>query len=408
MEYLRLDAALPFPLRDGNGKLLLAAEHKIGSPALLASLQQQALYTGEHEAVEWRRRMAEKVNGLLNAGATLNKIAAALPDKQPQGEREQAPLSFQVELDTLVLQLDALLRQVDPESGWLDRFLPLQQAAQALASRRFDSTVYLLVQAASGSTERYSAHHVLLTAAVAVEVASQRGWSAEECDRLFSACLTMNVAMTRQQDMLMEQTGALSEAQRTAVREHAVRGAMMLKAAGVADLCWLDAVARHHQPEPDRPWSERPPGQRLAALIRRVDIFGAKLSRRSARKPMSPIQAAREACLGPDGKPDELGGALLRAVGLYPPGSFVRLESGEVGVVVARGRRANLPLVVTLIGASGLPLHEPALRDTVERRHMVKEALAPAAVKVRPPHERLLEIIRLHEQRRSSDTARAA
>lgn len=90
-------------------------------------------------------------------------------------------------------------------------------------------------------------------------------------------------------------------------------------------------------------------------------------------------------------------------MGLYPPGSFVQLESGELGVVIARGRRANLPIVASLVGRSGLPLGEPAVRDTVDKRHAVKGAMLPEAVKVLPPHTRLLEIIRLKEQYRASE-----
>jgi hypothetical protein len=102
------------------------------------------------------------------------------------------------------------------------------------------------------------------------------------------------------------------------------------------------------------------------------------------------VAAAREACLGADGRPDEIGGALLKAVGMYPPGSFVALASGEVGIVLARGRRANLPYVASLVSAGGTPLGEPALRDTVDQRHAVRGAVAANAVRVRPPHERLL------------------
>ena len=107
---------------------------------------------------------------------------------------------------------------------------------------------------------------------------------------------------------------------------------------------------------------------------------------------MSPVQAAREACLGVGGLPDEIGGALLKAVGLYPPGSFVELVSGEIGIVVARGRRANLPFVAALVSPSGTPLGEPALRDTIDRRHAVRAAVPPNQVKVRPQHERLLAL----------------
>jgi hypothetical protein len=83
---------------------------------------------------------------------------------------------------------------------------------------------------------------------------------------------------------------------------------------------------------------------------------------------------------------------LLKAVGLYPPGSFVELANGEVGIVVARGRRANLPYVASLVSTSGNPLGEPALRDTIESRYNVKAAVAASLVKVRPQHERVLAL----------------
>ena len=134
------------------------------------------------------------------------------------------------------------------------------------------------------------------------------------------------------------------------------------------------------------------PECQLACLLRRVDIFAAKISGRAARAPMSPVQAAREACLGAAGVPDEIGGAVLKAVGLYPPGSFVELASGEIGIVVARGRRANLPYVASLVSASGNPLGEPALRDTLDSRYTVRAAVASNLVKVRPPHERLFAL----------------
>ena len=125
-------------------------------------------------------------------------------------------------------------------------------------------------------------------------------------------------------------------------------------------------------------------------MLRRVDVFAAKLSRRATRVPMSPVQAAREACIGADGKPDEIGAALLKSVGLYPPGSFVQLVSGELGIVIARGHRANLPVVAALVSPSGAPLGVPAIRDTLDKRHTVKCAVGVQAVKVRPPHEQLI------------------
>ena len=102
---------------------------------------------------------------------------------------------------------------------------------------------------------------------------------------------------------------------------------------------------------------------------------------------MSPVQAAREACLGPNGTPDEIGAALLKAVGLYPPGSFVELVNGEICIVVARGPRANLPVVAVLIGADGVHRGNAAQRDTNDRRFAVKRAVSAATVRITPPHD---------------------
>ena len=105
---------------------------------------------------------------------------------------------------------------------------------------------------------------------------------------------------------------------------------------------------------------------------------------------MSPVQAARDACLTDKGMPDEIGGALLKAMGLYPPGSYVELVNGETAIVLARGRQANPPVVASLVAPGGTPLGEPTLRETMDRRFAVKGAVNVQLVKVRPPLERLL------------------
>lgn len=217
-------------------------------------------------------------------------------------------------------------------------------------------------------------------------------WPAQEAVSLERAALTMNVAMKRLQDELASRELPPTPPQREQIRTHPEAGAALLHAAGVDDALWLETVRLHHSDGPPLALAALAPAQRAARLLRRVDIFTTKLSRRATRTPMSPVQAAREACLGPDGRPDEVGAALFKAVGLYPPGSFVELVSGERGIVIGRGRAANLPRVAALVGAGGAPLGEPALRDTVERRHAVKGALPSEAVRVIPPHDKLLAL----------------
>ena len=391
-QYLRLDEALPFGVRDRAGRLLLAAGQRIDSSHRLAELRDLELYADEAESSDWRRRLALTVDSMVRQNATLKEIAEARPiDAARDHAASEAPMAEQ--WSQMAHVLDAALREPHAGAAWVARVGLVHERVHALAQRRFDSSVYHLIYTAGHSTASYSSHHALLCTLMAGECARIAGWSAPEVASLERAALTMNVAMKRLQDELAARDVSMTPALREQIRLHPEAGAALLQAAGVNDALWLDAVRLHHDDGPKaKPLEALTPCERLARLLRRVDIFTAKMSCRATRTPMSPVQAAREACLGANGQPDEIGAVLLKAVGLYPPGSFVELASGERGIVVARGRRANLPIVAALVGASGAPLGEPALRDTVEKRHAVKGAVASQAVRVIPPHEKLLAL----------------
>ena len=91
-------------------------------------------------------------------------------------------------------------------------------------------------------------------------------------------------------------------------------------------------------------------------------------------------------------QPDEAGAALIKVVGLYPPGTIVRLANGEVGLVFKRGFSANEPLVAALLGKSGSPLSAPVVRDTRLASQAIAASLAPAELKLRVNLEALLKL----------------
>lgn len=391
VQYLRLGETLPFGVRDATGRLLLAAGQELRGAMQMDALKKQPLFCDEVESAEWTRRLGAAMDTMIRQNATLKEIADVRPDATQAAGPVVAEATLPQKWDRLVTKLDAALRDLTRGGDWLERVQAVQEAARALAQQRPDASLYHLIYTAGNSTEKYSSHHALLTMLICEQAGPLLQWPLPHCETLGLAALLMNVAMLRLQDQLALSEGPPSAAMRAQIDGHADAGARLLHEAGLSDLlCLMVVRLHHHESLPGATLASQPTERRLANLLRRVDIFCAKLSRRRNRTPMSPVQAAREACLGPDGRPDEIGGALLRAVGLYPPGSFVELVSGEMGIVLARGRRANLPLVAALVSAGGMPLGEPALRDTIEARHAVKGAVAPADVRVRPQHERLL------------------
>jgi len=392
-QYLRLNEALPFGLRDAGGRLLLAAGSRVDRAEVLRDLHAAELYADESESSDWRRRLGGAMDAMLLRNAPLGRIAEARPDerREEQAPVRQLTLRFGEQWDELCLALDSLLRDPAGDRAWTHKLQLLCERVRALSDRRFDESLYHLIYTAGHSTDRYCAHHALLCVLVARETARLLEVDEALIASLERAALTMNISIRRLQDMLAAHAPTINGAMRAELDAHPAKSAQMLADLGVTDLAWLEIVKLHHDDsEKATPLQALSPTAQVARLLRRVDIFTAKLSRRATRIPSTPVQAAREACLGADGVPDEIGGALLKSVGLYPPGSFVALANGETGIVIGRGRRANLPVVAALVAPSGAPIGTPALRDTLDKRYAVKSAVSVDAVKVIPPHDRLM------------------
>ncbi len=92
------------------------------------------------------------------------------------------------------------------------------------------------------------------------------------------------------------------------------------------------------------------------------------------------------------GHADEAGQALIRTLGLYPPGVWVKLQCGEVAMVVRRSAAAKAPVVVSLVSRTGMPVAVPALRNTTLPDYAVTGAVAPAQVRVRPNLDALVKM----------------
>ncbi|MDT7836562.1 phosphodiesterase [Aquabacterium sp. OR-4] len=279
-------------------------------------------------------------------------------------------------LAELADELAALPHAVGPDSGVEGRLRSLHQRAATLLDEQADAALYWLILRASHEPANYSDRHAWLCWWVARETFARLGGSPAQGEALALAALTMNCTLRTLQDRLAQNDTPPSVAEQARIDTHAVAAAHTLAAAGVGDALWLAIVRHHHDEAPDAlPLMRLPPEAAAARLLRRVDRFAAALACRADRPPLSPVLAARTACRGADGTVDEIGHAMIGALGLYPPGSPVRLASGERGVVVGRGLRANLPRVAVVVDAQGSALLQPQLRDTGEPDYAVRGSL---------------------------------
>lgn len=372
---------LPFALRASDGRLLLERGAVIPSAAHVAALVQRGVWVAGDEADAFERAYRGQLEQMVLADTTLGRIAEVGPDLESMQRGGAGEKPTAQAWERLVGRLHLLLRG-RPRDRFLEEIEQLRHDLITLLSHGPDRALLLLIHRAGHETDRYAAAHAV-TVAVMCKLASKvLALPHPERVILTRVALTMNLSMSELQDRLATQERSPDEGQRQRIRTHAEASARELQELGVDDPIWLGAVARHHA-SPQGPLGGRDPVSRIARIVRQADIFAARLSRRGHRPACSPATAARSVFMDEDRQPDEAGAALIKALGLYPPGSLVRLVSGETGMVVRRGPAADKPVVAALIGKQGLPLGVPALRQTRQPAFAVQTGVAPCEFKLR-------------------------
>ena len=201
----------------------------------------------------------------------------------------------------------------------------------------------------------------------------------------------MNIGMSSLHDQLAHQTSEITTDQRISIANHPAVGRQLLIDKGVQDKIWLEIVQDHHAvlSEIVDAGAERRI-QMATRMLQLADIFVGSISPRSTRPGLLARQGALKIYKGEEGKPNLLGAAFVKSIGIYIPGSYVKLANGEVSVVIKRGINAHTPYVASIIGMRGAPNQDPVLRDTSEPGFEIKEGISANQVRLRTNWEMLL------------------
>ena len=391
IDSIRVGQPLPFSLRDEGGVLLAHKGFVVSSRAELDLIvgQRGNLFVDVSESESQRRAYVGKLHSLVREDRTLGQIAGAqMLSSDLDGRHDTADTGEADWLD-LQQQTHAMLRDSNPAS-FGNRLNKLQDQLNRHAHLSPDGTLFALIHLSSTEMQLYSATHAMLVSVMCALAAHDvLKWPAELEGTLCRAALTMNISMTDVQDRLAIQKEPPSPEQRQQIEQHPERSANMLRQLGVGDPRWLEAVLDHHTKTPG-PLGGRTEGQRMARLIQRADMFAARLAPRASRLPEAPASAMQASYFDENRQIDEAGAALIKAVGIYSPGSFVRLSTNEIAVVIKRGANTTTPRVAILINRNGMPTGELIVRDTSQSEFRIVSSVAHRDVKVKINLQRLL------------------
>jgi HD-GYP domain-containing protein (c-di-GMP phosphodiesterase class II) len=346
---------LPFKVLDAQGRLLLAAGQRVDGPRQLSALLERGASVEYEDAEAVRRQRAA-------AAATAPAHAAAVRQRNLFDRWEAA-----------MWVLDALLRKLGTEAVAPSDLQALADAHIAMVDREPEVALFKAVRQDDRRFALYNLTHALHTATVVLLSARLMGWPTEQQQRLVTAALTMNASISDLQARMAEQIDPPTKKQLDQIRGHPTQSAALLRGSGVQDVALLQTVEDHHErAQGGYPRGVTEVGE-LAVLLRAADVFMAKISPRALRAPMLPQLAARQLFQDEGGGP--VAGALIRAVGVYPPGEFVRLKNGELAIVARRASTGLAVQAVVLQDARGKPVPGAPRRDTGQAEFTITAAL---------------------------------
>lgn len=396
LDSIRIGQPLPFALRGEDGTLLAHKGFVVMSreSLKLASGGRDQLFIDVDESEGFRRAYVGKLYDLVREDRALGQIAdAQLSSKDLSANRTDTEDDVTDWLD-LQVQANATLRDTNPET-FPARLGKLQRQLIRQLHGNPDGTLFALIHLSATEVRLYSATHAMLVSVMCSLAAREvLKWPTELETTVGNAALTMNIGMTELQDRLAVQREAPSPEQRRQIDRHAAASVSGLQQRGVTQADWLEAVAHHHDKTPGA-LESRSQGQRMARLIQRADMFAARLAPRASRVPEPPA-AAMQACYFDENRQiDAAGAALIKTVGIYSPGSLVRLTTNEIAVVTQRGSNTTTPKVAVLINRNGMPTGELIVRDTSQRDYKIVASVPHREVKVQINLDRLMPLTKV-------------
>lgn len=305
--------------------------------------------------------------------------------------------------------LSVLLARPEHVRDFAAKVRQLDRWLQELVAHDIDASLYLMFQLASTSTVGYSASHALVCGTLCHIMAREFSLPDHERNALVRAALTMNIGMTQMQDELAVQREAPSALQRQAIAGHPRASQQLLEHMDIANDLWLDVVGQHHAALPaSTPLEELTPEDRVVRILGTIDRYAAMISPRKSRVGRSATDSVRALVGQGIDQRDEVGLMLVRTVGLCPPGTFVRLDNGDTAIVLRRGDKPNMPLVASVLDASGGHYLEPQIYSTAQGKARVKSSVAHNSVPVDMNHRTMVRLGMYAAQRATQLLAQSA
>jgi putative nucleotidyltransferase with HDIG domain len=272
-----------------------------------------------------------------------------------------------------------------------------KQAVSTLAESVIRNPDALMCFAQLKRKNEYIALHSLRACILALAFGRQLGLQHEQLEVLGLGALLHDIGMTKVPEEILAKPGALTPAETELMRQHVVWGADMLHASRQIPSAAIDIVTAHHERYDGSGYLKGLRGEEISdygMIGAIVDHYDAITSDRayqgaiSAHSVLMQMYGWRNTLFSA-----ELVEKFIQCLGIYPIGSVVELNSGEIGVVAGINREQRLKPHVMLVYRAdrqpydGMPIANIAARRTPDDRPCeIERVLEAGAIDFDPVH----------------------
>jgi putative nucleotidyltransferase with HDIG domain len=195
------------------------------------------------------------------------------------------------------------------------------------------------------TADTYTYMHAVAVSTLMIALARQIGLPAPLIREAGLAGLLHDIGKVQLPPELLSKNGRLNEKELALMRTHALRGKQLLVEGGTAGSAVLDMALHHHERADGTGYPDRLSGDKISLFARMgavCDVYDAVTSRRPYRTPWDPGEAMREMAQAKGQFNAAVFQSFVKAVGIYPTGSLVRLQSEKLAVVIGQNKDSLL------------------------------------------------------------------
>ncbi|MCL2075139.1 MAG: HD-GYP domain-containing protein [Betaproteobacteria bacterium] len=291
------------------------------------TLQQQMETIAEER--EDIARFVEPIRGSIKAEAPRARKLHTETNQVIQNLMQSVRMGAQIEIDRMMPLTESMI----------DSILANQSAMLPLTALKRHDT--------------YTFEHSVSSCALMIAFARKLGMSREIIRDLALGALMHDIGKARIPNSILNKPGSLTSSEFTHMKLHATHGVEILEKAPNVSAISVQVTAQHHERYDGSGYPKRLKGDEISIYGKMssiVDVYDAISSNRVYHRGLRPSEAMKKMLEWSEFHFDpKLVHSFIRAIGIYPAGSLVRLESGRLAVVRDQNEGDLLHPVVTVI-----------------------------------------------------------